>query len=80
MTPAMDPHHCAMRMIAHTLAMAATLTAPAALQAVLLMRPDALAPDHAAAAMSGVLAAAMMIFPALVRSLLDDARGGAART
>lgn len=70
MTHAMDPHRCALRMIAHTLAMAATLTAPAALQALLLMRPDAFAPDQAAAAMSGVLAATLVAFPAVLRRLL----------
>ncbi len=70
MMHAMNPHRCALRMIAHTLAMAATLTAPAALQALLLMRSEAFAPDHAAAAMSGVLAATLVAFPAVVRSLL----------
>lgn len=77
MAHAMDPHRCALRMVAHTLAMAATLSAPAALQAALLMRPGAFPPDQAAAAMSCVLAAAVVCFPALMKSLLAGAPGRA---
>ena len=64
------------RLALYTLAMAAVLLAPAALQAALLLWPNLLSAREIEAAMPCVLAATIVAFPALVAAMLKpDQRG-----
>lgn len=67
---------CACRLVCYTLAMAAVLCAPAALQAAMLLWPDTLSVGQAATVMACVLAAAIVAFPALLAAMLDAGQRG----
>lgn len=64
-------YRCACRVAGYTVAMAAILGAPAALQAAIILRPDMLTPQHVAAAMSCALAGAVVVVPALLHALVS---------
>ncbi|HWI15821.1 MAG TPA: hypothetical protein VNT02_16265 [Burkholderiales bacterium] len=67
---------CACRLACYTLAMASVLCAPAALQAAMLLWPDAFGVGQDAVLMACVLAAAIVAFPVLLAAMLNpDQRG-----
>jgi hypothetical protein len=69
-----ESYRCAMRFVRHTLSMTALLLAPAILQAALVIRPDAIAMQDAAALMSCALAAAVVVVPVLLQNLVAGHR------
>jgi hypothetical protein len=69
-----ESYRWVMRFVRYTASMTALLLAPAILQAALVMRPGAIALQHAAALMSCALAAAVVVVPALLQNLVAGHR------
>ena len=69
----MDTRRRACRIACYTAALLASLWAPALVQAALLLHPRWLAADHAAAAMSLVLAGTITACSTLMKALLERA-------